>query len=216
MAEIRLLDGKETYILSVEEMRRSDAYTIGQGVPGPVLMGRAAQGLFNAVNWQEPVAILAGGGNNGGDGYALACIMAKKGMAPIVYQVSDKLSSDSRYYYQQALSLGVDIRPWVPGGSLQDYAMVVDAILGTGFTGNVKGAAQDAICSINASGAYIISADISSGLNGDTGEAALCVQADLTVSIGYYKQGLFRHAGPKNSGKLVNVDIGINLASGIL
>lgn len=65
---------------------------------------------------------------------------------------------------------------------------------------------------INRSGAYVVSADISSGLNGDTGQAELAVQADLTVSIGFYKLGMFRGRGPEVSGRLVNVDIGIQLA----
>lgn len=71
--------------------------------------------------------------------------------------------------------------------------------------------AADAIRAINESQAYVISVDINSGLNGDTGEAVLAVKSDLTVSIGYYKQGLFRGDADKYIDKLTNVDIGIVL-----
>ena len=62
------------------------------------------------------------------------------------------------------------------------------------------------------SGAYVISVDINSGMNGDTGEAFLAVRSDLTVSIGYLKTGLVTQAAKEYIGKLVNVDIGIILA----
>ena len=61
--------------ISVENMRQSDAYTIAHLVPGLELMRRAALGVFQAAKWQNHTAILAGSGNNGGDGFALACIL---------------------------------------------------------------------------------------------------------------------------------------------
>ena len=91
------------------------------------------------------------------------------------------------------------------------YEVIVDCILGTGFTGDVRGLAKDAIEAINKSGAYVISVDINSGMNGDTGEATLAVRSDLTVSIGYYKQGLFTEAAKKYIKEMTNVDIGIVL-----
>ena len=89
--------------------------------------------------------------------------------------------------------------------------MILDCILGTGFRGEVRGRAGDAIRAINCSGAYVISVDINSGMNGDTGEASLAVRSDLTVSIGYYKQGLLRGRAGEYVGSLHNVDIGIVL-----
>ena len=64
--------------ISVENMRRSDALTIQRYVPSLELMGRAAMGVFLATAWKGPVAIVAGSGNNGGDGFALACILQEK------------------------------------------------------------------------------------------------------------------------------------------
>lgn len=211
MQEVRLVNGKAETVVSVDTMRKSDANTIAGGVSGRELMGRAARGIYEAVAWKEPIAILAGGGNNGGDGYALAALLAEGGFQPVVYQLSEKLSEDGRFYREKALNLGVAILPWAAGTSLENRAVVVDALLGTGFHGEVRSPLREAIEAVNRSGAYVVSVDISSGLNGDTGEAEVAVHADLTVSIGFFKRGMFRGQGPVVSGRLVNVDIGIRL-----
>lgn len=233
-------------LVSVDLMRRSDAYTIAHYVPSKELMYRAAYGVYLAYDsrrvtgivsdgrhgkrnapdgWQgKNIAILAGGGNNGGDGYALAWILKDAGIDSTVIRVSDKLSEDGRYYCEKAASSGVAIRDFAsPADSgapvsdstdnadLSGYDVIVDCILGTGFRGEVRGTAAEAIKAINAADAYVISVDINSGMNGDTGEAALAVRSDLTVSIGYYKQGLFRGDADKYIKDMTNVDIGIIL-----
>lgn len=207
--------------VSVATMRASDAYTIAHFAPGRELMRRAAQGIFDAADaalanmggWQgKCVAIIAGSGNNGGDGYALAGILAGHGVRASIFCVSEKFSEDGRYYYEQALAEGVPAGPFLPGAgaeSLAGYDLIVDCILGTGFAGTPRGAAAEAIRAINASSAFVVSADINSGMNGDTGEAVLAVRSDLTVSIGFYKSGLFLGRAPELIGELVNVDIGI-------
>lgn len=209
--------------ISVAAMRESDAYTIAHFVPGRELMRRAAQGIFDAADaalaaaggWQgKRVAILAGSGNNGGDGYALASILAGHGVRVCIFYVSEKFSEDGRYYYEQALAKGVSAGPFLPDAGaecLAGYDVIVDCILGTGFAGTPRGTAAEAIRAINASGAFVVSADINSGMNGDTGEAVLAVRSDLTVSIGFYKTGLFLGRAPELIGELVNVDIGIVL-----
>lgn len=207
--------------ISVAAMRASDAYTIAHFVPGRELMHRAAQGIFDAVaealvssgGWQgKKVAIVAGSGNNGGDGYALAGILAEHYIRAQIFCVSEKFSEDGRYYYEQALAKGVPAGLFLQGADAADltgYDIVVDCILGTGFSGTPRGAAAEAIRAINASGAFVVSADINSGMNGDTGKAVLAVRSDLTVSIGFYKTGLFLGRAPELIGELVNVDIGI-------
>lgn len=198
--------------ISVARMRESDAYTIEHFVSGTELMYRAAWGVFEAVDWSEhSVAIVVGSGNNGGDGYALAGIMAEHGMIPTVLQTSEKRSEDGEYYYQKALSVGVKSELFTPKTVLSGYDIVVDCILGTGFQGVPRGMAACAIEAINCSGAYVVSVDINSGMNGDTGEAVLAVRSDLTVSIGYYKKGLFLGRAPELIGDLTNADIGIKL-----
>ena len=201
-------------IISVEMMRKSDAYTIANFVPSKELMYRAANGVYESYKeWSgKKIAIVVGGGNNGGDGYALAGILAKNGIKSTVIRVSGKMSEDGKYYCDIAEELSVEMISFTEETDLGAYDVIVDCILGTGFTGEVRGTARNAIEAINKSGAYVISVDINSGMNGDTGEAALAVRSDLTVSIGYLKTGLVTEAAKKYIGKLVNVDIGIVLA----
>lgn len=199
--------------ISVQKMRESDAYTIQQGTPGRELMYRAAQGVYRCVSWAgRRAAILCGSGNNGGDGYALAAILAAQGMPPHIYRTSEKFSDDGLYYHTLALKRGVPSEAFSEGQSLSGYDVLVDCIFGTGFQGTPRGTAADAIRAINGSGAFVVSVDINSGMNGDTGEAVLAVRSDLTVSIGFYKTGLFLGRAPELAGDLINVDIGIALA----
>ncbi|MBP5556077.1 MAG: NAD(P)H-hydrate epimerase [Lachnospiraceae bacterium] len=200
-------------VISVERMRKSDAYTIEHLVPGKELMYRAAMGVYESYKeWGSgKVAILVGGGNNGGDGYALAGILKKNGISPEVIKVSEKESSDGKYYRGIAEDLGVPMFSFDKDTDLSKYNVIVDCILGTGFAGEVRGCARDAIEAINGSGAFVISVDIPSGMNGDTGEASVAVVSDLTVSIGYIKQGLVTNLAKKYIKALTNVDIGIVL-----
>ena len=217
MSIVMQVNGRMETVLSVVEMRAADAYTIAHFTPGRELMRRAAQGVYRAADWRGRVAILAGGGNNGGDGYALAGILAGNGLLPDVFAVSEKLSEDGRFYREEALAYGVRILPFTEETTLVGYDMLVDCILGTGFHGEVRGPARTAILRINEAkekGAFVVAADINSGMNGDTGEAELAVRSDLTVSIGFYKTGLLTPAAARYIGQLMNADIGIVLPEG--
>lgn len=197
--------------ISVENMRMSDARTIADLVPSLELMRRAAQGVFHAVSWHGHTAIVVGSGNNGGDGFALACILKAEGFDCSVFTVSQRLSADSAHYAEQAASAGVPVRPFAPD-CLTGFDIVVDCLLGTGFSGGVRANYRAAIEAINASKSYVVSVDINSGMNGDTGEADIAVKSDLTVTIGYVKTGLIRENAGKYMKRLVCTDIGIVLA----
>lgn len=217
MSIVMQVNGRMETVLSVAEMRAADAYTIAHFTPGRELMHRAAQGVYRSVDWRGRVAILAGGGNNGGDGYALAGILAGNGLLPDVFAVSEKLSEDGRFYREEALAHGVRILPFTEKITLSGYDMLVDCILGTGFHGEVRGPARAAILRINEAkekGAFVVAVDINSGMNGDTGEAELAVRSDLSVSIGFYKTGLLTPAAARYIGQLMNADIGIVLPEG--
>lgn len=196
--------------ISVENMRQSDAYTIAHLVPGLELMRRAALGVFQAAKWQNHTAILAGSGNNGGDGFALACILKEHGYDCTVFTVGSHLSEDSSYYAGKCKEAEIPICPFVPG-CLKGYDRVVDCLLGTGFHGALREHYRSAIEEINTSGSYIISVDINSGMNGDTGEAELAVRSDLTVTIGFVKTGLVSENAGKYIKRLICADIGIVL-----
>ena len=197
--------------ISVENMRLSDAQTIANLVPSLELMGRAAEGVYWAVKWHGKAAIVVGSGNNGGDGFALACIMKRQGIDCEIFTLSTRLSADSAYYAEKAKSLNVPIRPYAPG-CLKGFDMAVDCLLGTGFSGGVRENYRAAIEGINESGAEVVSVDINSGMNGDTGEAEIAVRSDLTVTIGYVKNGLVTQNAGRYMKRLVCTDIGIKLA----
>ena len=123
--------------ISVENMRASDTYTIANFVPSLELMHRAAYGVFKAVSWQGSVAIVVGSGNNGGDGFALACILHDHGIPCKVFTVSNRLSEDSAYYANQAAQRNIPVGDSMPD-SLSGFSYVVDCLLGTGFAGNIQ------------------------------------------------------------------------------
>lgn len=197
--------------ISVENMRQSDAYTIANLVSSLTLMHRAAYGVFLASSWKAPVAIVAGSGNNGGDGFALACILKEHNIDCSVFTIGSHLSSDSAYYAEKAAGIGVPVLSFDPG-CLIGFETVVDCLLGTGFQGTVRATYRDAIEAINACKAYTISVDINSGMNGDTGDCETAVCSDLTVTIGFIKHGLITENAGKYMKKLVCTDIGIVLA----
>lgn len=205
-------------IISVAEMRAADRYTIENGIPSKELMRRAAQGIFDAFDYGwfgKKMLIVCGSGNNGGDGYALAEIMKERGFDVALMRLTEKFSEDGRFYYERCKAAEVT-EVGFDGTNMTEYNVIVDCILGTGFSGAPRKDVAAAIEKINEAslkGAYVISADINSGMNGDTGEAELAVKSNLTVSIGYYKRGFFRGRSDELIGKLVNVDIGIELPS---
>ena len=196
--------------ISVENMRLSDAYTIANFIPSLELMYRAAKGVYDAVNWQGRIAIVVGSGNNGGDGFALAWILRQEGFDCTVFTVSKRLSCDSAYYAEKATSVGVPVQEFAPD-CLAGFEYVVDCLLGTGFSGNVRENYRIAIDAINESEAFVVSVDINSGMNGDTGDAEIAVRSDLTVTIGYVKTGLITENAGRYMRRLVCVDIGIIL-----
>ncbi len=196
--------------VSVALMRESDARTIAGGVPGLTLMYRAAFGVYHAAHWEGKTVIAVGSGNNGGDGYALACILRERGHACRVVTLSGSRSADGAHFAARAEAMGVEIIPYVPG-ALRGCDTVVDCLLGTGFQGQVRETYAQAIGEINASGAFVLSVDINSGMNGDTGEAEIAVRSDLTVTIGFVKTGLVTPQAGVFMKRLVWTDIGIGL-----
>ena len=209
--KICIVNGKKETVVSVDLMKRSDAYTIKNFIPAAELMYRAAKGVYDAVNWSGRIAIVAGGGNNGGDGLALARILSEHGIRPQVFRTSDKLTDVGKLYLEKVAESEIRIVAFTESTSFEGFDIIVDCILGTGFAGAIHGLAKTAIQAVNAASAYVVSVDINSGLNGDTGEAELAIKSDLTVSIGYYKQGMFLGDAKKYIGAMVNVDIGIVL-----
>lgn len=196
-------------ILSVQTMRDSDAAAIAAGTPGRVLMGRAAAAVAEKGRFRGRVGILCGSGGNGGDGYALALLLAARGLAVTVFTLSEKASEDGAYYRAQCRERGIPLVPYEAGTDLSAFDSLADCLLGTGFSGEPRGLTADAVRQINASGAFVVSVDIPSGLSGDSGLGETAVKADQTVSIGSLKPGHFLGRALDVRGELINADIGI-------
>ncbi len=194
------------HILSAELMKKSDNLTC-ESVGAVTLMARAGRAIFEAVPWKSPVAIVCGVGNNAGDGFALAGLLAEAGVDCTVFRLSEKVSETSRPFFEKCVELGVKMRDEL---NLDGFKAVVDCIFGIGFRGELGEPYITAIGKINDSDLYKIAVDISSGLNADSGlPCPAAVKADLTLAIGQYKSGHFLGSAKDYRGELRCLDIGI-------
>ena len=196
-------------ILTVQSMRESDARTVAGGTPGRELMARAAKAIFEAAEWNPPVAVVCGKGNNGGDGYALACLLQEAGIECTLLLQGEPITPDAAFYLEACRQRQIPEQPWGQVENLSGYRTVADCIFGTGFHGEAGGEAARMIEAINRSGAKVVSADINSGINGDNGLGPVAVRSDLTVSIGSLKPGHFLARAKDVMKQVVNADIGI-------
>ena len=200
-------------VVSVTQMRASDVSTIARGVPARELLRRAGEAIFAAVEreaqWRAPVGIVCGAGNNAGDGYVLALLLHKRGVDCTLYRVGERCSPDGAWYLERCRERGIPERT---GLAPDECRTVVDCIFGTGFHGVPEGAERRAIEAINAAharGAFVVSVDINSGLNGDTGLGETVVQSDLTVSLGAFQPGHFLAMAKDVMRRKTACDIGI-------
>ncbi|HZK71384.1 MAG TPA: NAD(P)H-hydrate dehydratase [Clostridia bacterium] len=198
-------------VISVDTMRQSDAFTIKNYIESKELMYKAGNGVYHSYDWYGKVAIVCGSGNNAGDGYVLALLLKQSNIECRVFLLSSKFSDDGKYYFDRCVESGIFIEKCGEDTSFSEFDIIVDCIFGTGFSGSVKGIASVIIDKINNSDCKIVSVDINSGLNGDSGLSEKCVKSDLTVSIGYFKTGHFLNQAKENIKSLCNCDIGIEL-----
>lgn len=209
-----------------EQMRAIDRMTIEEfGIPGIVLMENAGIQTTKVIKEMlqdtvgKKVWVFAGTGNNGGDGFVIArhlqnsgakvriVIVGKentiKGDAKTNFDILQRTNAEIAYI--QGMKDFIPLRIGILGADL-----IVDALLGTGIKGEVTGEMAEAIRMINQSGKPVVSVDIPSGLNGDTGEiCGVCVEATKTVTFGLPKVGLCLQLGSRIIGELVIADISI-------
>lgn len=201
-------------IASVEQMRLCDAYTIAHHVPSMELIRRAAYSVFREVTWNGRVAIAVGSGNNGADGFALSCILKEHQIDCTVFTVSRCLHTECAAWADKAKTAGVLIFPYEKG-CLAGFDILVDCMLGTGFSGTLKERYREAITEINDSRAYVVSVDINSGMNGDSGAWETVVHSNLTVTVEFLKKGQILADAWSYTNRLVCVQIGIVDAIGL-
>jgi NAD(P)H-hydrate epimerase len=206
---------------TAEQVRELDRFTIEEaGVPGPVLMERAALGVTEFLLRRFPgrhTLIVCGQGNNGGDGLAVARQLHLAGH-PVVCAVlaggEEELSPDARLNAHAAASLGVNLYM----GTMPDYVWdeteaVVDCLLGTGATGELRDPILSAAAKINEVGERgipVVAVDVPTGVDATTGAMAKgAVAADHTVTFHAAKSGLVCPPGSEAVGELVLWDIGL-------
>lgn len=179
------------------------------GLTGEQLMARAGAAAFSALRRLYPatkkIAVFCGAGNNAGDGYVLACLAAQAGYVVMIYQAVaiEKLPAAAKQAAIRAQAMNI------PFFSLHDalaseVELIVDALLGIGISGVVRPPIAKTINRINASGLPIVSLDVPSGLDADTGRIlGVCVQASVCITFIAAKLGLYLLDGADYAGKII-------------
>ena len=197
------------------QIEKIDAYAERIGISVSTLMTRAGEAVANAASTlmqEKPdarILILCGGGNNGGDGFVCARYLLESGYNITVFCNAEKLSAETEENQKKYLALGGCVVKEFPS---EPVSLLVDCFLGTGFKGELKESAAKIIERINEEkqkGAYVLSADIPSGINGDNGLGEVAVFADETLCIGEEKIGVRLFDGLDCVGKISTLDIGI-------
>ncbi|WP_457600207.1 NAD(P)H-hydrate dehydratase [Hydrogenivirga sp.] len=200
-------------VLKAHEMAELDRKTIEEvGIPSPVLMENAARGVFEEIRKRFPevgsVLVVAGRGNNGGDGIALARMLRLNGITADLYLPLEEPKGDGELQLSILRALGYE--PLREEPKMGDYALLIDALFGTGFQPPVRGKAKEVIERMNASGVPIVAVDLPSGLSADTGRVfEPSVKATLTVTFQFPKLCHLLYPSAKLCGDVVVRDISI-------
>lgn len=213
-------------IVTANQMQLLDRQTIESfGIPGRVLMENAGRGATQAflqkIYSKGPgrVGVLAGRGNNGGDGFVMARYLAQRDIEVTVFLLSttDKVKGDAGENLKLLGPCKVDVveipdnRQFAAHESnMRHIPYWIDAILGTGLNSDVKGYFRQVIEFINSLDRAVFAVDIPSGLNADTGQpCGVCMQAEATATFAYAKIGHVIHPGVQYCGQVDVIDIGI-------
>ncbi|MBW2094880.1 MAG: NAD(P)H-hydrate dehydratase [Deltaproteobacteria bacterium] len=213
-------------LVKAAEMQQMDRMTIEEiGIPGIVLMenaGRSAARFFLehfTPSFNDSVVLLCGRGNNGGDGYVVARYLHQAGLDVSIAILSqlDRITGDARTNLDIIRKMDLALHEIPDGETWEDFRhrlhhskCIVDAILGTGLNAPVRGFYRTVIDDLNKLQKPVMSIDVPSGLNADSGQVmGVAVKADLTVTFGFPKLGQVVFPGAGLVGRLVRIDIGI-------
>jgi hydroxyethylthiazole kinase-like uncharacterized protein yjeF len=199
-------------LLTTAEMAEADRHAIAGGTPGSALMANAGRAVADAVLTHHPAAhrilVVAGPGNNGGDGFVAARCLAEGGRAVRVLLAGDRArlkgdAADAASRWQGETDAAEPSR--IAGADL-----IVDALFGAGLDRPVEGLARAMIEAVNAAGVPIVAVDLPSGINGSTGAVMGCaVRAARTVTFFRRKPGHLLLPGRQHCGPVEVADIGI-------
>ncbi len=207
-----------------DEMREMDRRTIEDwGMPGAVLMENAGRSVTAVCEelLEElpagPVVIVTGKGNNGGDGFVAARWLHWAGyeievcLLPRLDELSGHAAINARFARQMGVPIHEEAGGELLGERLDRAVLIVDGVLGTGISGEVRGAARAAIEAINAAGAPVVAIDIPSGVDADTGAIlGEAVRAHTTVTFALAKVGMYQYPGRGHCGQIIIAPIGMS------
>lgn len=207
------------YLVTAGEMRRADNYTMEEiGIPGAVLMERAALAACRAVSeycseyphLNRRALIMAGTGNNGGDGLALARLLAEAGFRTDVWVVGEETRASGQWRQQRKILQQYPV-DFCSKPQKTEYTILVDALFGVGLSRELSGVFEDAVERFNGLSGWKLALDMPSGVDSDTGRimGKSSVRADRTVTFGWCKRGLALYPGCLAAGKLTVESIGI-------
>ncbi len=210
-------------VVTATTMQDIDRQTIDTfGIPGLTLMENAGQSCVDAIveefGVQGYAVVIAGKGNNGGDGYVVARLLRRAGWDVHVFILAEQgqISGDAATNLSKLPWEDVTYCPQagqLPALHMDEIAradVIVDAIFGTGLRSDVTGVYQEAIEIINASGRPVLAVDIPSGIHGTTGRVlGTAVRASITVTFAFAKLGHVLYPGAQHTSKLIVADIGI-------
>jgi ADP-dependent NAD(P)H-hydrate dehydratase / NAD(P)H-hydrate epimerase len=201
-------------LYTAEEMSRADARAQELGIPGGILMERAGAAMARvALERFAPrrAVVVSGGGNNGGDGFVIARELHRSGAEVAVLATKSEYEGDPATNLKALRNLDVRlIEEEDLDAELGAADLVVDALLGTGFSGEVREREAGIIGKMNSAAAQVLAVDVPSGADGATGEVqGEAVSAGLTVCAHAVKVGCVVSPGREHAGEVVAVDIGI-------
>lgn len=174
------------------------------------LIENAAMAIFNELKGFSSVRVYCGKGNNGSDGYATALLLKKNGIRVEIVEVFEPSTEECRLLYHKAVSEEIPVVSDISFPT-EEFDCVLDAVFGIGIKGEITdGRARRAIEMINSSDSFVISCDIPSGMDADTGkELGICVRADKTVTFTAPKRGMMSNDSVDLCGEIVTVQVGI-------
>ncbi len=193
--------------LSSEKIRQLEIEAM-KNVTSIQLIKNAATALYEQIKGYNSVRVYCGKGNNGSDGYATAIVLMQNGKKVEIVQVMEPESEECIYFFRKAMELGIEITDKVTF-PFESFECNLDAIFGIGIKGEVSDDARKAIEVINASDGDIVSVDLPSGMNGDTGEGEICVHAHKTVTFTAPKRGMIFNRSVDLCGEIIVSDVGI-------
>lgn len=213
-------------VVTTEEMRRLDAAAIEDfGIPALILMENAGAAVARAAlecltSRRQRAVVLCGPGNNGGDGLVAARHLAQAGIDVSVLLTRADMPGEAGVNLAICRNLGLSLQAWPADAGAGDVLdalvpgdLAIDAIFGTGLNRPPQGPAREAIASAlaaRARGVQILSVDLPSGIDGDTGEVlGIAVSADVTVTFACLKQGIATGPGVERAGHVQVADISI-------